>query len=808
MAGRGLWVRWSWRDLRRRWPQVAAIALVIALGTGTYAALLSTSAWRTQSNDASFAQLHLHDLRVSLNEGTTVPEGTLARVARSIQHMAALTGIRERLVVPTQVAGAGGLLVPGEIVGSAIGPATAVDTVSTSAGRSLTSADDGRPLAVLERQFATKNKLPAAGNLQLSGDTAVGYVGQGQSPEYFLISGRQGALPFLSQKSFATLFASLHSAQTLTGSPGRVNDLVVTARPGTAAAVRAELQHAIAEARPALSAQVTGRADVDSYRVLYDDIKGDEQLWRIIALLVFAGAAFAAFNLTSRVVEAQRREIGIGMALGVPARQLAVRPLLFGAEVALIGVVLGVGVGVLVGIPLRNMFTGLLPLPVWLTPFQVGTFAQAAVLGLTLPFLAVVWPVWRAVRVQPVDAIRVGHLAARGGGLARLASRVPLPGRSYRQVPVRNVVRTPRRTVLTTLGIAAAIATLVTMMGFLDSFNATLDTSERDLLRAAPDRIAVSLRTLQSTNSPAVAAVRALPRVRSVEPGLLVGATARHDGRSVELLTEALGPGAAPWQPSIVDGTGSGGLVLARKAAADLHVRVGDTVTLEHPQATPTGLRTVSTTVPVAGLHPNPMRVFAYLDNATARMFGLTGLTNLLTVVPAEHVSTTTVRRALLGIPAVASAQATRTTTAGMRDSLQEFLGILRIAAAITLLLALLIAFNTASIGMDERSREHATMLAFGLPTRTVLGMAVTESSIIGALATAVGVVGGYYLLAWLTATTVADVLPEIGVTTALATSTLVLALGLGVLTVALAPLLTARKLRRLDIPSTLRVVE
>jgi putative ABC transport system permease protein len=51
-------------------------------------------------------------------------------------------------------------------------------------------------------------------------------------------------------------------------------------------------------------------------------------------------------------------------------------------------------------------------------------------------------------------------------------------------------------------------------------------------------------------------------------------------------------------------------------------------------------------------------------------------------------------------------------------------------------------------------------------------------------------------------------VLPEIGVTTSLATTTLILALGLGVLTVALAPLLTARKLRRLDIPSTLRVVE
>lgn len=807
MADPRLWVRWSWRDLRRRWPQVAAIALIIALGTGTYAALLSTSAWRTRSNDASFAQLHLHDLRISLSEGTAVPEGTLTRLVDGIPHKAALTGVRERLVVATQVAGPAGLLVPAEIVGSATGPKTAVDTVSNSAGRALTAADDGLPVAVLERQFATRHDLPAAGQLQVAGGTTVRYVGQGQSPEYFLISGRQGALPFLSQKSFAVLFTSLHSAQLLTGSAGRVNDVVVTTRPGTAGVVQTELARAIANARPVLSAQLTTRADVDAYRVLYDDIKGDQRLWRIVALLIFAGAAFAAFNLTSRIVEAQRREIGVGMALGVPARQLAVRPLLFGAEVALIGVVLGIGVGVLVGIPLRNVFTDLLPLPVWLTPFQVGTFTQAAVLGFTLPFLAVAWPVWRAVRVQPVQAIRVGHLAARSGALAGLARRIPLPGRSYRQVPVRNVLRTPRRTALTTLGIAAAIATLVTTMGFLDSFNATLDKSERELLRAAPDRVAVSLQSLQPVNSPAVAAVRSLPEVGSAGTGLLLSATARHNGQSIELLTEVLAE-TSPWHPTIVAGSASGGLVLARKAASDLHVEPGDTIALEHPQAAPDGLRVVTSQVPVVGLHPNPMRVFAYLDSTTAGTFGLTGLTNLLTVLPATHTSTAEVQRALLGIPEVASAQPTRTTTDGMRDSLQEFLGILRVAAGITLLLALLIAFNTASIGMDERSREHATMLAFGLPTRTILGMAVIESSIIGLLATALGLAGGYLLLSWLNATSIADVLPEIGVSTTLATGTLALAVGLGVLTVALAPLLTARKLRRLDIPATLRVVE
>src|SRR5512142_1478278 len=124
MSSLALWLRWSWRDLRARWAQVFALALVIALGTGTYAGLLSTGAWRTQSNDASFALLHVHDLRIALGEGTTVAEGTLARVARGIPHASALTGVRERLVVPTQVAGPAGLLVPGEVVGSAVGPAT------------------------------------------------------------------------------------------------------------------------------------------------------------------------------------------------------------------------------------------------------------------------------------------------------------------------------------------------------------------------------------------------------------------------------------------------------------------------------------------------------------------------------------------------------------------------------------------------------------------------------------------------------------------------------------------------------------
>jgi len=813
MSSRVLWLRWSWRDLRARWAQVCALAAVIALGTGGYAALLSTSAWRTQSNDASFALLHTHDLRVALAQGSTVRQGSLLALLRGLPHATDVTGARERLIVPTQVAAPKRVLGPGELVGTGPGPGPAVDAVHVSAGQDLptatgTGSSSNLAGVILDRGFARQNRLPDSGMLRVAGGARVRYTGIGQSPEYFMGGGSGGATVFLSQKTYAVLFTALGTAQQLAGAPGQVNDLVLTLKPGSSPATfQRELQAALAAVRPPVSATVSARADIPSYRVLYDDIKGDAELWRAIAILLLAGAAFAALNLTTRIVEAQRRETGIGMALGVRPSLLAVRPLLFAAQVALIGVLFGAGVGYLVGIPLARVFADLLPLPVWHTPFQGGTFAQAAVIGFVLPFAAAAWPVWRAVRVQPVQAIRVGHLAARGNGLAPLLTWLRLPGRGYHQIPLRNVLRTPRRSALTLLGIAAAIATLVTIVGLLDTFRATLDTASAGLLRAAPARVTVSLDSYYPAHGAVVAQVRALPEAGQVQAGLMVPGTVRSHGRSVDVAAEVLPAGAA-WTPQLSAGRLGGGLVLSRKAAADLGAGLGSVVTFRHPQASGGGLRTADSQVPVAGIDASPMRVYAYLDSATAALFGLPGMTNLLTILPSAGHSPADVQRALLDLPHVASAQSVQAATDGLRDSLDQFTGILNVAAGVALLLVLLIAFNTASIGTDERSREHATMMAFGLPARTVLGMTATESVLVGVLGTVTGVAAGYGLLAWLTATTIAGVMPEIGVTTALSAGTVAAAVLLGTAVVAAAPLFTLRRLRRTDIPATLRVVE
>jgi putative ABC transport system permease protein len=806
VRARGLLLRWTLRDLRRRWVLVAAIALVLALGAGTYAALLGSSDWRRVSNDRSFDLLRMHDVRVTLTEGVTAEAGELAAAVRRLPRAGEVEAVEERLVVPTlvDVSDAGReVLVPGRIVGMPVDGT--VDRLHVSRGRGLT---DGDSAVVLERTFADYYELPAAGTLELPGDQTVDYAGHGQVPEYFAIAGGGGG-SFTTEAGFAVVFAPLPTAQALAGAPEQVNEVVLRLTPGSdAEAVAAALEEELAVLQLAGTAVV--KANEIVYRTLYEDIEGDERFWRIIAGLLLAGAAFATFNLTTRVVEAQRREIGIGMALGLPRWRLALRPLVLGLQIAVLGVLLGVGIGAVVGRLFGGLFRTLLPLPVWEQAFPSDTYLQAAALALLLPLLGAAWPTWRAVRVEPVEAIRVGHLAARGSRLTPLLRRISLPGRSYSQMPMRNIARTPRRTALTALGIGAAIATLVAVFGILDSFTSTLDDFDAETTRSAPDRVTVQFAEVLPDTAPQVAAVTGADEVGDAAATLLLEATARGD-EEVPLALSVRDLDGGLWQPSISGGdpaAAATGIVLSEVAARDLAVAPGDRILLEHPQRTVDGVTRVTTPIVVAGLHPGPIRAVSYLDRSQAEAFGMTGLVNAVEVTPADGVSRDELTRALFEVPGVASVQAATAVTDSFRAALDAFTGVLGVAAAITLVLALLVAFNATSIATDERAREHATMFAFGLPRRAVVAMGMAESAVIGLLGTAVGVVSGYLLTRYTVEVQLHRTLPEFGMPASVSLGTVAVALAVGVGAVALTPLVTLRRLGRMDIPATLRVVE
>ena len=105
----------------------------------------------------------------------------------------------------------------------------------------------------------------------------------------------------------------------------------------------------------------------------------------------------------------------------------------------------------------------------------------------------------------------MGFRSAKSSGLAPLLRRLRLPGGSLGQMPARNVLRAPRRTLMTVFGIAAVIAVLVSMLGLIDSFRTTVDRSEEELAGATPSRLEVTLDRFRAPTRPSCASSLPLP---------------------------------------------------------------------------------------------------------------------------------------------------------------------------------------------------------------------------------------------------------------------------------------------------------
>ena len=309
MVGSRFWIRWSWRDLRRRWLQVVATALVIAIGTGLYAGLGGMREWRESSNDLSFARLAYHDLRVDLSEGSFVRAGRLERALSALREQGIVHVAEERMIVPTQVdASRAGrtVLVPGQIVG--MPPAPQVDRLWAGPGRTLGPRDARTDNAVLDVAFARHYGLPASSTVRIPRLGNVRYVGQGLSPQYFLVSG-----PASSAARRHSRWCTRRCARAAGGGTRRACQRAACRFPSGVDVEAGERQVRAALAGAAgIGTTVTRGTKERAYRVLYDDARSDQRILNVFAFLVLGGAAFAAFNLISRVVEwsAGRSESG------------------------------------------------------------------------------------------------------------------------------------------------------------------------------------------------------------------------------------------------------------------------------------------------------------------------------------------------------------------------------------------------------------------------------------------------------------------------------------------------------------------
>ena len=191
----------------------------------------------------------------------------------------------------------------------------------------------------------------------------------------------------------------------------------------------------------------------------------------------------------------------------------------------------------------------MLPLPIWRTPLQADVFAQAAALGFVLPFAAVAWPVWRALRVQPVR--RSGWVtsppAAAAWPRSCAGSRCPAAATGRSRCAT---CCAPRAAACSPRWASPPRSPPWSPRSASSTPSAPPSTApQHELLHAAPDRVTVTLDGFQPADGDVVRGRAALPQVGRRDPGLLLPGTARAGGHTVDLVIEVL-PAGAGWTPT------------------------------------------------------------------------------------------------------------------------------------------------------------------------------------------------------------------------------------------------------------------
>ena len=175
------------------------------------------------------------------------------------------------------------------------------------------------------------------------------------------------------------------------------NDLVIrTSVPP--ASLMAAVRNVIRRADPQLP--------ITSMRTL-EEVVSLETAPRVVQLRVLGAFAAAAFllaaigihGLLAYTVRARSREIGVRIALGARAGDIARMVLGRGAVMAALGVVIGVALAYAAARAMQALLFGI-------DPGSPAVFAAASALALVMTLAGSLLPAWRATRIDPISATR------------------------------------------------------------------------------------------------------------------------------------------------------------------------------------------------------------------------------------------------------------------------------------------------------------------------------------------------------------------------------------------------------------------
>ncbi|HEY3497405.1 MAG TPA: ABC transporter permease, partial [Polyangiaceae bacterium] len=558
------------RELTQLVGQIATIALVLAGGITCFISLRGTYLSLESARASYYDRCRFADVFASVERA---PEGIAKRLEVLPSVELVETRIAEDVTLPIE-----GMPRPayGRLLSLPAGREPGANALYLRRGR---LPERGRDEAVVLESFADAHGLTPGARLPvvINGKLRdVRVVGTALSPE-FVFAIRPGALAD-DPKRYAVLWmdrAMLASAFQLDGA---FNDVSVRLQPGASdGAVRASLDRILAPYGGTGSFDRSGQI---SHKILTQELSQLQALAGMVPIVFLGVAAFLINMVLGRLIRLQRPEIATLKAVGYTNGEIARHYLGLVAVVILPGGLAGVLGGFWLGRAVLGLYAHSFRFPDLefrltgaLIAAALGASALAAVVG-------ALGAVRAAVKLPPAEAMRPPAPARYRRGLLERLRIAVFVGPTGMMI-LREIQRRPLRTLLSSLGIAGAVALLILGRFGWDSmttyFEGTFRREQRHDLAVAFGRPVASRVVGQLARMPGVVTaegIRAVPiRMRHehrMRDSVLMGIPAEASLR--QLVTRKSGETMAV--PS--------GSVLVTKTLGDiLDLKVGDRPALE-----------------------------------------------------------------------------------------------------------------------------------------------------------------------------------------------------------------------------------
>ena len=720
-----------WRDLWRIKGQAAAIALVVAVGVALLVMMSGTVNSLTETRATYYERYRLADIFAPV---TRAPQNML-------DTLAAIPGVAS---VEGRIQG-GALL---DIEGQAL-PVRAqalslpayrapnLNDIYLSGGQMLTQGRTDQ--VILLDSFARAHELQLGDHLSATmhgSRRSFEIVGFAMAPEFLFTTAPGEFVP--DDARFAVLWMNEDALAAAYDVKGAFNEALISLERGARPEAVLEAVDTALDRYGSLGAYL--REDHMSDRFISEEISGVQATSVAVPPIFMGVAAFLLYIVITRLVQAEREQIGLIKAFGYTDWEVSLHYFKMVLVIAIAGAVMGCLMGIWAGRAMAGIYQSVYHFPFLV--FRVDPMSFVIGVGVSilsasaggLLVLRRVFSLTPAVAMRPpapMDFSRSGAINERLKGLLDQPSRMVL----------RRIFRNPGRIMGSVLGIAVGMGLSSAQMSVISGFDDTLD-----LTFGVIDRSDVAVSFFEPMPARTAFDLAHLPGVIEVEPTRSVGAVLRNGlnsyrGSVTGLVEDARLNRAVNKEMSDIN-MPENGIVLARALANILEIEPGETLQVEVLE----GKRPVLE-VTVASIAETLLGspAFMRMDTLNQNMGEWGRVSGAYLRVDSAQLSS--LYKAVKETPSVAGVARREDSRAAMQKLMDSGAGAIRyVMAAIAGIITFGIVYNAARIAFGEQSRDLASLRVIGFTRSEVAFVLLGELAIVVLLAIPLGIGIGYYL--------------------------------------------------------------